>query len=61
MKLLTRIVLVVVFLATAALAVAIAAQREDPERSPTPDPMLEEFIPTEKLPAGSAISFPVDI
>ena len=61
MKNVMRIVLVVVVLAGAALAYGIAAQQEDPQASPTPDPMFEEFIPTEKLPADSAISFPVDI
>lgn len=29
--------------------------------SATPDPGLEEFLPSERLPADSAISFPVDI
>jgi hypothetical protein len=57
-KHLTRIMLLAVVLAGAALAYGLAAQEE---KTPTPDPMLEEFIPTEKLPADSAISFPVDI
>ena len=33
-----------------------------PAQSPAaPDDELETFVPTEKLPADSAISFPVDI
>jgi len=33
-----------------------------PAQSPPPqDDRLETFVPTEKLPADSAISFPVDI
>jgi hypothetical protein len=33
-----------------------------PGQSPAaPDDELETFVPTEKLPADSAISFPVDI
>jgi hypothetical protein len=55
----TRIVLVALVIVGAALAYAIGAQGEKP--TPTPDPALEEFIPTEKLPADSAVSFPVNI
>jgi hypothetical protein len=34
-----------------------------PAASPTPDPekLLEEFVPSEKLPADRAVAFPVDI
>ena len=48
MKNTTRIVLVVLVLAAAALTYALGAQGE--KTTPTPDPALEEFIPTEKLP-----------
>ncbi len=34
-----------------------AAQEAPPEEEPD----LEEFEPTERFPAGSAVSFPVDI
>ena len=37
---------------------AQSPQPEQPERSEEP---LETFVPSEKLPADSAISFPVDI
>jgi hypothetical protein len=30
-------------------------------QAPTPDPAVEDFVPSEELPADSAISFPVDI
>jgi len=38
-------------------SVAVTAQTETPESSEAP----ETFVPSEKLPADSAISFPVDI
>ena len=50
-----------------ALAVAgdQAAARPGQEATPTPTPapeeQLEEFVPTEKLPADQAVAFPVDI
>ena len=30
------------------------------QQSPTPDPAVEDFVPSEQLPTDSAISFPVD-
>jgi len=48
-----------------ATAEASAGQQEEPpsaaETAPQPTPDLEEFIPTEELPADSAVAFPVDI
>ena len=34
-----------------------------PAATPTPDPekLLEEFVPSEKVPADRAVAFPVDI
>jgi len=45
-----------VFLLMVGVAVSIAAASSD-----STDTRLEEFIPTEKVPADHAISFPVDI
>jgi len=36
-------------------------QQTKPEPEPEPAPEDEDFIPSEKVPADSAISFPVDI
>lgn len=43
------------------LLVLAAAVATAPAQSPAQDDELESFVPTEKLPADSAISFPVDI
>ena len=48
------LVLAVSVLAAAGWISAVSAQEE-------PEPALEEFVPTERLPSDSAISFPVDI
>ena len=37
-----------------------SAQEPPKATSPSPDP-LEEFVPHEKVPADSAVAFPVDI
>ena len=39
------------------------APRAHPAPTPTAEPeeQLEEFVPTEKLPADQAVAFPVDI
>ena len=43
----------------------VASSTLRPEQQPTPTPSTqtedEDFVPTEKVPADSAISFPVDI
>jgi hypothetical protein len=63
MKILTALLFVVVLTATPA-----GPRPPDPEEpAPQEDPTaaiqeeLEEFVPTEEVPADSAISFPVDI
>jgi hypothetical protein len=43
------------------LAAAPAGRQSGPPASAVPEEDLEEFIPSERLPADSAISFPVDI
>ena len=55
--------LAVTLLASGSLVASSTAPKTQ-ERSQTetePDPEEEDFIPTEKVPADSAISFPVDI
>jgi hypothetical protein len=76
MKLASRIVLAVLAVAGLAgpgpaARPAVAAQEGPPAASPGPSPApsegvpredpLEEFVPREKVPADSAVSFPVDI
>ena len=69
MKLASRIVLAVLALAglagpAPAARSWAATQEAPPAASPGPAPgqdPLEEFIPREKVPADSAVSFPVDI
>jgi hypothetical protein len=41
----------------------LAAAGDQPKTKPTasPGPQLEEFVPSEKVPADRAVSFPVDI
>ena len=69
MKLASRIVLAVLALAGLAgpapaarpsVATQEAPSTASPGPAPTQDP-LEEFVPREKVPADSAVSFPVDI
>jgi hypothetical protein len=48
-------------------ATEVSKDPAEPTPSPTPTPtaapeeQLEEFVPTEKLPADQAVAFPVDI
>ena len=37
------------------------SSQTEPEPEPQPKPVEDDFLPTEKVPADSAISFPVDI
>ena len=37
------------------------SSQTEPKPEPKPEPEEDDFIPTEKVPADSAISFPVDI
>jgi hypothetical protein len=48
-------------LAAAALAAVVAAPDSSAQSTGEPAPVLEDFEPSEELPADSAISFPVDI
>ena len=59
-----RVVLVVIcalVLAVAVLATVGAAPESSAQSTGEPAPVLEDFEPSEELPADSAISFPVDI
>ena len=38
-----------------------ASSQQERSQTEAPEPKDEDFIPTEKVPADSAISFPVDI
>ena len=40
---------------------ARGAQQPAPPSAQEPDESLEEFVPTEEIPPGSEVSFPVDI
>ncbi len=42
-------------------AMATVEPEEAPPVQERPKPKDEDFIPTEKVPAGSSVSFPVDI
>ena len=60
MRILLRLIvlgLLLIALAMSRDSAPIAAQAE----SETEEEPLETFVPTEKLPADSAVSFPVDI
>ena len=47
---------------SAIVASSLAGTAAPPQQeSPEPEPEDEDFVPTEKVPADSAISFPVDI
>jgi hypothetical protein len=48
-------------LVAGAVAALVAAAQSAPESQEESEPALEEFVPSEELPADSAISFPVDI
>jgi hypothetical protein len=54
-----RQVLYVLLAATIAASALFAFQAREP--APKEQPDLEEFEPTEKVPADSSVSFPVDI
>ena len=54
-------VLCTIMLAAAAVAALVAATDLSAQSTEEPEPALEEFEPSEELPADSAISFPVDI
>ena len=54
-------VLCTIMLAAAAVAAVVAAADQSAQSTGEPEPALEEFEPSEELPADSAISFPVDI
>jgi hypothetical protein len=53
-------VLVLLTLVAAAASWLTASAAPEPD-APQTEPELEEFVPSEELPADSAISFPVDI
>jgi len=61
MSLKTRLALGLVLVVVGVLTVAVVAERRATAQQQQSDPVLEEFIPSEKLPADSSISFPVDI
>ena len=61
-KLLRTALTITLLLAASALRHSPAAAAPDnPPQAEGSSEELEEFVPTEKLPADSAISFPVDI
>ncbi|GMR22811.1 MAG: hypothetical protein BMS9Abin37_1186 [Acidobacteriota bacterium] len=39
----------------------LESSQTEPETKPQSEPKDDDFLPTEKVPADSAISFPVDI
>jgi hypothetical protein len=47
-------------LALGTLAIA-GDQAATPKATPTPGPQLEQFVPSEKVPADHAVAFPVNI
>ncbi len=55
--------LAVTLLASGSLVASSTAPKtyESSQTEPEPDPEEDDFLPTEKVPADSAISFPVDI
>ena len=55
--------LAVTLLASGSLVASSTAPKtqESSQTEPKPEPQEDDFIPTEKVPADSAISFPVDI
>jgi hypothetical protein len=55
------IVIGTVLLAGVLAAAVTAAVQTTAQPGPDTEPELEEFVPSEELPADSAISFPVDI
>jgi hypothetical protein len=61
MSLKTRLAIGAVLVVAGVLTVAVVAERRATAQQQQSDPALEEFIPSEKLPADSSISFPVDI
>jgi ABC-type oligopeptide transport system substrate-binding subunit len=61
MKRVVLVVLCAMVLAVAALATVGAAPDSSAQSTGEPAPVLEDFEPSEELPADSAISFPVDI
>jgi hypothetical protein len=61
MRLKLRLAIGAVLAVAGLLAVAAVAERHATAQQQPGDPGLEEFIPSEKLPADSSISFPVDI
>jgi hypothetical protein len=61
MKRVVIVVLGVLVLAAAALAAVVAAPDSSVQSTGEQPPALEDFEPSEELPADSAISFPVDI
>lgn len=58
MKISVPTILFLLFVLLVLVAVVATAPAQAP---PAQDDELETFVPTEKLPADSAISFPVDI
>ena len=61
MKRVVLVVLCAVVLMAVALAVLVAAPESSAQSTGDQVPALEDFEPSEELPADSAISFPVDI
>ncbi len=59
MTLLVRSLLAAALLGGALAAVRATAQQEQPPEAVEQE--LREFVPSEKIPAGSAVSFPSDI
>jgi hypothetical protein len=54
-----RVILYALLAATVAAGALLASSAQ--ESKPKEEPALEEFEPTEKVPADSSVSFPVDI
>jgi len=48
-------------LAGAALAAAASGTRQEASPTPAAGEELRDFVPSEDIPPGSAVSFPVDI
>ncbi len=48
-------------IAAGLVAAAVSGNADEPATSGVQGPSEDDFVPSEEVPAGSAISFPVDI
>lgn len=63
MRVLTAVLILIMLAAAPAGGASeqASAEGEQGQETPVSEEELEEFVPTEEVPADSAISFPVDI